>query len=151
MHSCAPVKADHPRLQVLQQVHLVCENDGMTGFCVSLGGWPMHCLCYFICLHGQTGVPNNSTASTSWTDQLKLAKFRLRSGHCQLLFHHFTLKISPSGESPCSTSPHPLPQPHPTVLPHLRSSETPDIAQSGGSQRKLWGPVKTLRQSVNFA
>ena len=38
VHGCVPVRAAHLTLHLRQQVHLVCENDGMCNPCVTLGG-----------------------------------------------------------------------------------------------------------------
>ena len=74
---------------------------------------------------------------------------RLRTWHCQLLSHLYTLKISHSEECPCSTGPQ-TPQPHPAVLPHLWHFETPDMVQSSGCPQELWGPAKTLQHTADF-
>ena len=38
VHGCVSVGAAHSRLHLLQQVHRVCENDGMCNLCVTQGG-----------------------------------------------------------------------------------------------------------------
>ena len=38
LHGCVPIGAAHPRLHLLQDVHWVCENDGMCNLWVTLGG-----------------------------------------------------------------------------------------------------------------
>ena len=38
VHGCVPVGTAHSRLHLLQEVHRVCENDGMCDPCVTLRG-----------------------------------------------------------------------------------------------------------------
>ena len=76
--------------------------------------------------------------------------FRLRTGHCQLLSHLHRLKISHSDECPCGTgpqTPNHILQSCPT-FEDLRCQTWPSPVEA---HRKLWGPVKTLRQTLDFA
>ena len=38
IHGYVPVRPAYSRLHILQQVHWVCENDGMCNLCIMLGG-----------------------------------------------------------------------------------------------------------------
>ena len=76
--------------------------------------------------------------------------FRLRTGHCQLLSHLHRLKISHSDECPNSTgpqTPNHILQSCPT-FDDLRRQTWPSPVEA---YRKLWGPVETLRQTVDSA
>ena len=55
LHGCVPVGAAHSRLHLLQQVHWVCENDGMCNLWVMLGDYPLYCMYDCFYLHDQTG------------------------------------------------------------------------------------------------
>ena len=41
-------------------------------------------------------------------------------------------------------------QPHPVVLPHLRRSKTPDMAQTCACPQKFWEPVETFQRILHF-
>ena len=76
--------------------------------------------------------------------------FRLRTGHCQLHSYLHRLNISHSDQCPCGTGPQ--------IPSHiLQSSQTFDAFRRQtwpslvDAHRKLWGPVETLRQTVDFA
>ena len=76
--------------------------------------------------------------------------FRLRTGHCQLLSLLHRLNISHSDECPCGTGSHPpnhILQSCPTFNA-LRYQTWPSLVEAN---RKPWGPVETLRQTVDFA
>ena len=76
--------------------------------------------------------------------------FRLRTEHCQLLSHFHRLKLSHSNECPCGTgsqTPNHILQSCPT-FDALRRHTWPSPLDA---HRKLWGPVETLRQTVDFA
>ena len=75
--------------------------------------------------------------------------FRLRTGHCQLLFHLHRLNISHSDECACGTGPQ--------TPNHILQSCPAFDALRGQTWRspkdahsKLWGPVETLRQTADF-
>ena len=76
--------------------------------------------------------------------------FTLRTGHCQLISHLHKLNISHSDKCPCGTGPQPLNhilQSCPTFNA-LRRQTWPSPMDA---HRKFWGPVETLRQTVDFA
>ena len=49
VHRCVSVTAAHLRLHLLQQVQWVCDNDGLSNLCVTLGGQPLYCV--YACLY----------------------------------------------------------------------------------------------------
>ena len=64
--------------------------------------------------------------------------FRLRTGPCQLLSRLHRLKISHSDQCTCGKNPQ-TPSHILQSCPHLRHSETPDMAQSGGCPQEALG------------
>ena len=80
----------------------------------------------------------------------QVAIFRLRTGHCQLLSHLHTLKISHSDECPYGTgpqTPNPILYPYPTFDDLRRQTWLSPVE----AHRKLSGPAETLRQTADFA
>ena len=76
-------------------------------------------------------------------------RVKLGTGHCQLLSHFRRLKMSHSDECPCGTGPQ-------TPNHILQSCPTFDtlrrqiLPSPVDIQKKLWGPVETLRQTADF-
>ena len=95
-----------------------------------------------------TGTEEDSIHQLDRAAQVTI--FRLRTGHCQLLSHLHRLKISHSDECPWGTGPqtpnHILQSC--STFNDLRRKTWPSPMEA---HRKLWGPVKTLRQTVDFA
>ena len=93
------------------------------------------------------GTEDNSIHQLDREAQVTI--FRLRTGHCQLLSHLHRLKISHSDKCPCRTgpqTPNHILQSCPT-FDALRCQTWPSPEDAN---RKLWGPVETLRQTADF-
>ena len=95
------------------------------------------------------GTEEDSIHELGRTAQVTI--LRLSTGHCQLT----PLPSPQTGNLPLRWMPmwqrFSNPLPYSAVLPNFRFSETQTWPSPVGAHRKLWGPVETLGQTMDFA